>query len=113
MCNYLLLRKNFDLILIHKGGTGKTGSFQLAQLFAQLLGLLQNGDIVAAAQVCSLGKNGGEVGILAGPRAKAPSRAGRSEKSILTKDGMSIGMGNSMNIRIKATALSMAATVRL
>ena len=65
MCNYLLLRKNFDLILIHKGGTGKTGSFQLAQLFAQLLGLLQNGDIVAAAQVCSLGKNGGEVGILA------------------------------------------------
>ena len=63
MCNYLLLRKNFDLILIHKGGTGKTGSFQLAQLFAQLLGLLQNGDIVAAAQVCSLGKNGGEVGI--------------------------------------------------
>ena len=32
---------------------------------AQLLGLLQNGDIVAAAQVCSLGKNGGEVGILA------------------------------------------------
>ena len=65
MCNYLLLRKNFDLILIHKGGTGKTGSFQLAQLFAQLLGLLQNGDIVAAAQVCSLGKNGGEIGILA------------------------------------------------
>ena len=48
-----------------------------------------------------------------GPRAKAPSRAGRSEKSILTKDGMSIGSGNSMNIRIKATALSMAATVRL
>lgn len=56
MCNYLLLRKNFDLILIHKGGTGKTGSFQLAQLFAQLLGLLQNGDIVAAAQVCSLAR---------------------------------------------------------
>ena len=48
-----------------------------------------------------------------GPRANAPSRAGRSEKSILTKDGMSIGSGNSMNIRIKATALSMAATVRL
>lgn len=48
-----------------------------------------------------------------GPRAKAPSRAGRSEKSILTKDGMSIGMGNSMNIRMKATALSIAATVRL
>ena len=48
-----------------------------------------------------------------GPSAKAPSRAGRSEKSILTKDGMSIGSGNSMNIRIKATALSMAATVRL
>ena len=48
-----------------------------------------------------------------GPRAKAPSKAGRSEKSILTKDGMSIGSGNSMNIRIKATALSMAATVRL
>ena len=48
-----------------------------------------------------------------GPRANAPSRAGRSEKSILTKDGMSIGMGNSMNIRIKATALSMAATVML
>ena len=48
-----------------------------------------------------------------GPSAKAPSRAGRSEKSILTKLGMSIGMGNSMNIRIKATALSMAATVKL
>ena len=48
-----------------------------------------------------------------GPSANAPSRAGRSEKSILTKDGMSIGMGNSMNIRIKATALSMAATVKL
>ena len=48
-----------------------------------------------------------------GPSANAPSRAGKSEKSILTKDGMSIGMGNSMNIRIKATALSMAATVRL
>ena len=48
-----------------------------------------------------------------GPSAKAPSKAGRSEKSILTKDGMSIGSGNSMNIRIKATALSMAATVRL
>ena len=48
-----------------------------------------------------------------GPSANAPSRAGRSEKSILTKDGMSIGMGNSMNIRMKATALSMAATVRL
>ena len=48
-----------------------------------------------------------------GPRANAPSRAGRSEKSILTKDGMSIGTGNSMNIRMNATALSMAATVRL
>ena len=46
-------------------------------------------------------------------KAKSTQQAGRSEKSILTKDGMSIGSGNSMNIRIKATALSIAATVRL
>ena len=48
-----------------------------------------------------------------GPRANAPSRAGRSEKSILINAGISIGMGNSMNMRMNATALSMAATVRL
>jgi len=43
-----------------------------------------------------------------GPRAKAPSSAGRSEKSILTKDGISMGSGNSINMKIKATADSMA-----
>ena len=45
-----------------------------------------------------------------GPSAKAPSRAGRSEKSIFTKGGISIGMGNSMNMSTNATAESMAAT---
>ena len=33
--------------------------------------------------------------------------------SIFTKEGISAGMGNSMNIRRKATALSMAVTVSL
>ena len=39
------------LILVHKGGTGETGSLQLAQLLAQLLGLRQNGDVVGVAQL--------------------------------------------------------------
>ena len=65
MCNYLLLRKNFDLILIHKGGTGKTGSFQLAQLLAQLFALRQHGDIILLAQRGGFAQHGREVGVLA------------------------------------------------
>ena len=34
--------ENLDLFFIHKGSACKTGGFQLAQLFAQLLGLLQH-----------------------------------------------------------------------
>ena len=37
----LLLCEDLYFILVHKGGTGETGSLQLAQLLAQLLGLRQ------------------------------------------------------------------------
>ena len=57
----LLLCEDLYFILVHKGGTGETGSFQLAQLLAQLLGLRQNGDIVGVAQLCGFGQHCGEV----------------------------------------------------
>ena len=57
----LLLCEDLYLILVHEGGTGETGSLQLAQLLAQLLGLRQNGDVVGVAQLCGFGQHGGEV----------------------------------------------------
>ena len=90
--------------LIREGETGMIGK---GKRNAEVIDAMKKYGAVYFAAI------GGAGALYTGPRAKAPSRAGRSEKSILTKDGMSIGMGNSMNIRIKATALSMAATVRL
>jgi len=55
------LCEDLYLILVHKGGTGETGSLQLAQLLAQLLGLRQNGDVVGVAQLCGFGQHGGEI----------------------------------------------------
>ena len=54
--------ENLDLFFIHKGSARKTGGFQLTQLFAQLLGLLQHGHVVALPQLCGLGQHGREVG---------------------------------------------------
>src|SRR5699024_8286997 len=47
---------------------------------------------------------------LTGPRLKAARRAGSSEKSIFTKDGIRKGMGKDRNIRMAAAALRMAVT---
>ena len=47
-----------------------------------------------------------------GPIAKEPISAGSSDKSILIKLGISIGMLKSKNIRIYATAVSIAVAVR-
>ena len=44
---------------------------------------------------------------------KAANSSGRSEISSFTKEGISAGMGNSMNISTKATADSMAVTASL
>src|SRR5699024_1834349 len=50
---------------------------------------------------------------LTGPRLKAARRAGSSEKSIFTKDGIRKGMGKDRNMRMAAAALRMAVTASL
>ena len=61
----LLLCEDLHVVLVHEGGTGETGSFELTQLFAELLALGQDGDFVVVAQSGGFGEDGGEICLLA------------------------------------------------
>ena len=61
----LLLCEDLYVVLVHEGGTGETGSFELTQLFAELLALGQDGDFVVVAQSGGFGEDGGEICLLA------------------------------------------------
>ena len=46
----LLLCEDLHVVLVHEGGTGETGSFELTQLFAELLAIAE--ELLNAVRGC-------------------------------------------------------------